>query len=94
MLGKDLLEQPAVQIVQLGNRHIRLGVLVRIVVGEDKDGRVGTGEMTPNDRLPEPNVDLHLTQKTRVRKARKVMTLRVEYNLQRCLCWKWLMKLI
>ena len=93
MLGKDLL-QPAVQVVQLGNRHTCLGVLVRIVVGEDKDGRTGTGKMMPNDRLPEPNEDLHLTQKTRARKARKVMTLRVEYNLQRCLCWKWLVKLM
>ncbi len=92
MLGKDLL-QPAVQVVQLGNRHTCLGVLVRIVVGKDKDGRVATGEMTPIDHLPEPNVDRHLTS-TKVRKARKVTTLRVEYNLQRCLCWKWLVKLM
>ena len=78
MLGKDLL-QPAVQVVQLGIRLKCLGMTVRIVVGKDKNGRIVTGEMTPTDHLPEPNVDRHLTS-TKVRRARKVVTPRADAN--------------
>ena len=78
MLGKDLL-QPAVQKVQLGIRLKSLGIPIRIVVGKDKNGRGATGEMTPTDHLPEPNVDRHLTS-TKVRRARKVETPRADVN--------------
>ena len=78
MLGKDLL-QPAVQKVQLGIRLKSLGIPIRIVVGKDMDGRGVIGNKMPTDHLPEPNVDWHLTS-TKVRRARKVTTLRADVN--------------
>ena len=78
MLGRVLL-QPTIQKVQLGIRLKSLGIPIRIVVGKDKNGRGATGEMTPTDHLPEPNVDRHLTS-TKVRRASKVTTLRANAN--------------
>ncbi len=76
MLGKDLL-QPAVQKVQLGIGLKSLGIPIRIMVGKDMNGRGVIGNKMSTDHLPEPNVDRHLTK---VRRARKVTTLRANAN--------------